>query len=225
MEMHPSPTFSLRLLVIDDEELVRDGLVSLFRATPQVEVVASATSAAAAIDARGGGTADVAVVDVCAGVVDSWDNVAALHAAFPGLRIVILDDHVRDAHLRRVLRLGLHGYAVKRDSFAELLEIARAAGRGEQTFSRSARERLVATPLGWQIRTSEKTPGLHLLTVRETEILACLAQGHTSRNCAKLLGISPSTVDNHKAKIMKKLGIHRMVDLAKFAVREGLVPH
>lgn len=225
MEIAASFVAPLRLAVVDDENLIRDGLVCLFRKAPGVEVVAQAGTSATAVEGLEGRLVDVAVLDVCVGPSDSWDGVGAWQQAAPGVRIVVLDDLVRDVHLRRVLRLGMHGYAAKRDSFAELLEIVRAAGRGEQMFSRSARERLVATPLGWKLRTAPDVPGLHLLTVRETEVLACLAQGCTSRACSELLKISPSTVDNHKAKIMKKLNIHRMVDLAKFAMREGLVPH
>lgn len=225
MEIAARAVSPLRMAVVDDETLIRDGLVCLFRKSPGVEIVAQAGTSAEAVAALEGLFVDVALVDVCVGPSDSWDGVGAWQQAVPDVRIVVLDDLVRDVHLRRVLRQGLHGYAAKRDSFAELLEIVRAAGRGEQQFSRSSRERLVATPLGWQLRAAPDVPGLHLLTVRETEVLACLAQGCTSRACSELLKISPSTVDNHKAKIMKKLNIHRMVDLAKFAIREGLVPH
>jgi DNA-binding NarL/FixJ family response regulator len=225
MEIARSHSPPLRLLVIDDEELVRDGLVCLFQKAPGVQIEASAAGAASAVELLQGKAADVVLVDVCVGISASWDGVTSLQQALPQARIVVLDDAVRDIHLRRVLRLGLHGYAAKRDSFGELLDVVRKAGRGEQAFSQSARQRLVATTLGWQLRVSESSPGLHLLTVRETEVLACLAHGHTSRVCATLLKIRPSTVENHKAKIMKKLKIHRMVDLAKFAMREGLIPH
>jgi DNA-binding NarL/FixJ family response regulator len=224
MEMPLPLSLPLQLLVVDDEELVREGLVQLFEKSPHVDVDAAAATPEDVIEAAAERTANIALVDVCHGVVDSWNGIGTLQKTFADIRLVVLDDVVRDVHLRRVLRLGVHGYATKGDSFQALYEIVRAVGHGEQRFSPKALERLVSTPFGWQLSTSDDAPGLHLLTVRETEVLVCLAQGHTARICGELLKISSSTVDNHKAKIMKKLKIHRMIDLAKFAVREGLVP-
>lgn len=138
MEIAASFAPPLRLAVVDDENLIRDGLVCLFRKAPGLEIVVQAGTSAEAVAALEGRFVDVALVDVCVGPSDSWGGVGAWQQASPGVRIVVLDDLVRDVHLRRVLRLGMHGYAAKRDSFAELLEIVRAAGRGEQQFSRSA---------------------------------------------------------------------------------------
>lgn len=218
------PSLRRRIALVDDESLVLDGLTELFRRTADYDVVAASLDARTALDQASGAKPDVALIDIGSPAGEPWSGVALWQAEAPEVKLVVLDDLVRDVHLRRVLKLGVHGYTVKQNSFADILELIRLVLRGEQSFCPRAQARLSRTPYGWQMRPGPDTPGLHSLTVRETEVLTCLAQGYTVKVASGLLNIRPSTVENHKARIMKKLRLHRMVDLARFALREGLLP-
>ncbi|MCE9604860.1 MAG: response regulator transcription factor [Planctomycetia bacterium] len=219
----PSP-FPVRLAVVDDETLVREGLVALFHTSPDFRLVASASESELLLEALpAADRPDVALLDVRTTGTGTLAGVRLWQERFPEIRIVLLDDAVRDAHLRQAVRLQVHGYALKQDSFYDLTQVIEAAARDVRSFSPSAGSRLISTEQGWDLQPSN-TPGLHSLTMRETEVLTCLAQGFTVKVCSALLHISPSTVDNHKSRIMKKLKMHKTVDLARLALREGLMP-
>lgn len=220
----PSP-IPVRIAIVDDETLCREGLIALFAASPDFRLVASGPDSAELLEKLpAADRPDVALLDVrtdAEGIlvgIDDWQR------RFPETRLVLLDDTLRDAHLRQAARLKVHGYALKQDSFFSLTTVVEAAARGVGSFTPSASSRLTLTIGGWELRTNGDAPGLHSLTPRELEVLACLAKGHSVKVCSDLLRISPSTVDNHKSRIMKKLNIHKTVDLARLALREGLMP-
>lgn len=220
----PSP-IPVRIAIVDDETLFREGLIALFAANSDFRLVASGSDSQALLDALpSADRPDVALLDVRADASGSLVGVAEWQDRFPETRLVLLDDMVRDAHIRQASMLRVHGYALKQDSFFSLTTVVEAAARGVGSFTPSASSRLSLTVGGWELKSSADTPGLHSLTPREIQVLACLAKGHSVKACSDLLRISPSTVDNHKSRIMKKLKIHKTVDLARLALREGLMP-
>lgn len=220
----PSPS-PVRIAIVDDETLVREGLIALFAGAPSFRVVASGADSETVIASLNAtDRPDVALLDVRTSGSGTLDGVRQWQHRSPETRIVVLDDIVRDAHARQALRLKVHGYALKQDSFFSLTTVVEAAARGVGSFTPSASHRLTLNIGGWELKPTGDSPGLHSLTPRETEVLACLALGNTVKVCSDILQISPSTVDNHKSRIMKKLKIHKTVDLARFALREGLMP-
>lgn len=220
----PSP-IPVRIAIVDDETLFREGLIALFAASPDFRLVASGSESAELLAALpAADRPDVALLDVRTDAAGSLVGVGDWQKRFPETRIVLLDDMVRDAHIRQAALLKIHGYALKQDSFFSLTTVVEAAARGVGSFTPSASSRLTLTVGGWELKPNGDAPGLHCLTPREIEVLACLAKGHSVKACSDLLRISPSTVDNHKSRIMKKLKIHKTVDLARLALREGLTP-
>ena len=144
--------------------------------------------------------------------------------SLPQVRLLLIDDLIRDVYVRLVLSRQADGYVTKRDSFGDVVEVIRQCARGETAFTPMLLPRLRQTVHGWEIHNAHDVPGLHLLTPRQTEVLVYLAQGLTVKQCSELLGISSSTVDNHKSRIMRRLKIHKLIDLTRFALREGLIP-
>ncbi len=221
-----TPRRTFGLILVDDEALVREGLIRLFESVPELSIVAGGHDHESAYAALPGGYSlerrTVALLDLtgCGGpadVVRYWRH------RLPRVGIVLLDDGVRDFHLRHALRLRT-SYATKRDHFEDVAEVVlRTAATEEQAFSPQARRRLSQGPRGWELRAPSGAPGIHFLTPRETEVLVHLAEGHSIQRCSELLNISTSTVDNHKSRIMKKLKMHKIVELVRFAMREGLV--
>lgn len=213
----------VRLAIVDDETLVCEALRSVFEKCPELEVIAAGptwNSVSAQVQAG----ACVVLFDVGSLTPAAWEELRVFMKTVPTAHFVLLDEMLRDWSIRMVLRRGIHGYATKADTLDEIRKIVLAAARGEQVFSGTAHRRVEVTSYGWKLREGEAVPGLHMLTTRETEILTYLAEGHTSVICAKILGISANTIDNHKAKIMKKLKIHKLTDLVRFAIQEGLIP-
>lgn len=220
----PSP-IPVRIAIVDDETLFREGLIALFAASSDFRLVASGADSGELLEKLpAADRPDVALLDVRTDASGVLVGVGDWQRRFPETRLVLLDDVVRDAHVRQASRLKIHGYALKQDSFFSLTTVVEAAARGVGSFTPSASSRLALTVGGWELKADADSPGLHSLTPREIEVLACLAKGHSVKACSDLLRISPSTVDNHKSRIMKKLKIHKTVDLARLALREGLTP-
>lgn len=220
----PSP-IPVRIAIVAAETLFREGLVALIAASSDFRLIASgADSEELLAKLPAADRPDVALLDARTDVNGTLIGVDQWQRRFPETRLVLLDDIVRDAHVRQASRLKIHGYALKHDSFFSLTTVVEAAARGVGSFTPSASSRLMLTVGGWELKADADTPGLHSLTPREIEVLACLAKGNSVKACSDLLRISPSTVDNHKSRIMKKLKIHKTVDLARLALREGLMP-
>lgn len=222
---HPAAS-QFSLVVIDDETLVREGLESLFGALPAATMLATGHDHATVLEVlpppgRAVGRI-VAVVDVGAGGIGLPEVVRLWSSQRPDARLVLVDEWVRDYHVRQAVKLRV-SYVTKRDRFSDVADVIHRAADGVQSFSTEARKRVMDGPHGWELRPHKGPPGLHFLTPRETEILMHLAEGLSVRQCSEHLKISLSTVDNHKARIMKKLGFHKLIELVRFAMREGLV--
>ncbi len=139
-------------------------------------------------------------------------------------KVVLLDERTINAHARHAMRLEVAGYLTKQQSFAQFERALREAHEGELVFVPDIAARLQFTSDGMRLAgTGESTP-LARLTAREMDVLVQISQGLTVKECARTLGISASTVDNHKARLMRKLNIHKTVDLARLALAHGLLP-
>jgi DNA-binding NarL/FixJ family response regulator len=215
---------SIRVAVVDDEQLLCDCLGTLLAQTPGVACEIAATDHVSAVRRAEFSPPDVALLDAASTFSPSSFGLRLWQERLPQTALVLLDDEIRDVYLRQALRLRSAGYATKSDSLAELLDVIRATARGETAFSSSVRKRLVSTPRGWEMQASPHGPGVHVLTPRETEVLIYLAQGLSGKQCSEQLGISPSTVENHRARIMRKLKVRKTVELTRLALREGLMP-
>ncbi|MBN8625201.1 MAG: response regulator transcription factor [Planctomycetes bacterium] len=167
--------------------------------------------------------ADVLILDVSRLGQAGFTTATLLSAPQRKLSVVAMDERPRSIALEYVLKRGWNGYFVKGDGLSELREVLRNVGRGQQAFSSAALKQLNRAPGGWQVRSDLHSPGVHLLTPREVEILRVLAEGESTRGCSARLSIAVSTVENHKANIRRKLGARRVSDLVRFAMQEGLV--
>lgn len=137
--------------------------------------------------------------------------------------LIFLDDAVRPAHLRAAVEVSAAGYWTKHASLQQILFAIESALAGEQSFCPGASQYLVPTPEGWQLRDPSDQHGWENSSRREFEVLLYLVRGLTVKQCAERMNLAESTVDNHKARLMRKLGIHRSVDLVRWATRQGLL--
>lgn len=207
----------LRILIAEDHTIVREGLLALLTAQPDLEVVAEVANGQDAVERCRELTPDVALMDLSMPGLNGVDATARIRRECPGTRVLVLSMHGDEAHVRPAMRAGASGYLLKGSGLSDLVAALRAVAAGNTFVSPEAARILVEPP------PEGDDPYASPLTAREREILALVADGRSSPQIATLLEISPKTVENHRASIMRKLGIHDLAGLVRYAVRVGLV--
>ncbi len=217
----PCQNCDSRLLIVDDHGLVRDGLLALFRAEGGFEVVA--VDAGEAVRTACYFSPHVVLMDLTLPGSFAFLAARSIRSENGLPRLLFLDDTVRPANVGRALEFGICGYWTKHASFDQLAAAVRCIVSGRMSFCPEVEPHLVAEPEGLQFRPSADVWGTPDLTARQREVLALLARGLSVKECAQRMGLSQSTVDNQKSRLMRKLGVHCTVDLVWIAFREGLV--
>ncbi|MGC3967933.1 MAG: response regulator transcription factor [Pirellulales bacterium] len=213
----------VRVAILAEERLVLDGLTCLFESHEDFTVVATGRKWDE-IYFLASAEPQVTLVDIQQWNLSTLSSPNVVSRVTTNMKFVAIDGQVRHFNLREVLRRGWHGYLTKADSFEDLLAVVSAAARGEQAFSESARTQLRLTNSGWTVHHDHEKSGVHVLTRRETEDSHMLGGRSYVGLLRKALQIALSTVENHKANMMKKLGMRRLTDLVRLAIREGLAP-
>ncbi len=210
----------IRVLVADDHTIVRQGLVSLLQRDPDLEAVAEAGDGLEAVELARRQRPQVAVLDVSMPRLSGLEAVRRIHAELPETRILVLTVHEEEEYVVPLVRAGAAGYLVKDSAAAELLAAVRALSAGKGYFG----------PQAAKILAEQLQPGAHHpedpygpLTPREREVFHLVVEGRTTKEIAKALGISVKTADNHRARLMEKLGVHNTAELVRLAAKKGLL--
>lgn len=210
-------TASVRILIVDDHALLREGLAGLLDAQPDFEVVGEAANGQEAIARTSELMPDLVLMDVDMPVMDGLAATQAIKATLPYVTIVMLTVHDADEKLFGAIRAGAQGYLLKDIRAAELVEALRGLARGEAAISRRLATRLI------QEFAQQGTPAAMPLTPREKEILAMVAARQRNREIAEALFISEFTVKNHLRNILAKLHQRNRREAAAFAREWGLI--
>lgn len=206
----------IKVVLVEDHHLVREGLRLVLGAAPGIEVVGEASNGEEAFELLARVRPDVMIVDLSLGDSDGIPVMRALAARRPGLRLVVLSMH-RDAEtVRQALLAGATAYVAKGAHSVELIDAIRAVMRGERYLHSSVTGAIVDDSLRW-LRTGSP------LSAREREILSLIASGHSAAAAGRVLGISPHTVRRHVANLSAKLHIHGISALSRYAAQHGLV--
>ena len=208
----------ISVLLVDDHTIVRQGLRPLLEAAGDIEVVGEASSGEEALQQVALLHPNVTVLDLLMPGMNGLE-VAARVASHT--RVLILSMHSSDAYVVEVLRAGALGYVVKDASAEELITAIRAVSQGEHYLSKPFSEKGIHTYLS-QSQAGSTDP-FDLLTRREREVLRLAAQGQTAAGIAEHLGISPRTVEIHRANLMHKLELETTGDLVRYALRKGII--
>ena len=213
----------VRLVIVDRHILFAEGLRKLLHDCEEVEAVAIATNEYEA-------SRQVDLTDPDAILLDPWLNGGGPFAIVRKLReiasraaFLFLEDEAHEVHVRLALKLQVDGFLIKSCRFSEIREAIQKAVRGEPTYCTDVQHYVVRTTRGLRFNRAAISTPLATLTHRELEIMLLLAQGFSVREAADQLDSAASTVDNHKSRIMRKLGVHKVVELATMALREGLL--
>lgn len=213
---------TIRLMLVDDHEVVRSGLRMLLEGEPDVEIVGEFGLAKEALASLDRLKPDVVVMDIGLPDLSGIDAAREVKRLREGTAVVALTIHEDEEYFFKMLDAGASGYVPKRAAPEELLTAIRAAAVGEVYLYPSMAKLLVKDYLT-QEPQAETRGGMDGLTDREQEVLAHLADGATNLEIGETLGISPKTVARHRENIMRKLGMHSRTELVKYAIRKGII--
>nr|WP_311528464.1 response regulator transcription factor [uncultured Ralstonia sp.] len=211
--MNMRPLAPVKLLLVDDHPLVRDGVRVRLEAVPHFEVVGEAGDADAALQAARTLSPDLALMDIGMRGMNGIALTEKFAEAFPEIAVLVLSMHDNLEYVRQVIRAGARGYVLKDAPASELVEAIDAVLAGRPFYSaqlamRMAEQAIMPTPV-------------EALTPRERDILDGIAKGYANKRIADELGLSVRTVESHRLNLKRKLGIEGQAELVKFAVELG----
>ena len=212
-----STPLKTRILIADDHQVVRRGLSMVLDAAPDLEVVAEVDDGVQAVERVLQGDVDLAILDVTMPRRTGLQAAREIARQRPDIRVLMLSMHDLEAYCFEALKAGASGYVLKTVADRDLVEACRAAMRGEPF--------LTPPTIRTLLRSYLDDPARHLRTLsdREEEVTKLVAESHTSEEIARILNISPRTVDRHRENILAKLGMRDRVELTRWAIRHGLV--
>ncbi len=212
----------IRLLLVDDHQVVRSGLRMLLASESDVEIVGEAGTAREALEAVRLLKPTVVLMDIGLPDLSGIDATREIKRTNPEVAVVALTIHEDEEYFFKMLEVGAGGYVPKRAAPEELLTAIRAAAAGEVYLYPSMAKLLVKDYLS-QDRSTDAVSTLDGLTDREQEVLRYLAEGADNEEIADSLVISIKTVARHRENIMHKLGLHSRAELVRYAIRKGII--
>jgi len=212
----------IRVAIVDDHDLVREGIRALLQQDPQLEIVGETGDGQDAIRLAERLKPDVMLMDVyLPGGIGGLEATEAIVSSVPEVKVIILTQYENREYIRRALRIGARGYLLKRSLASQLKEAIRAVHQGQKYLHPAVAGELVdLVATGRSLDEND----YDRLTPREKQVFKLLAEGKTSRDIAKYLTISLKTAMTHRANLMQKLNMHSRADLIKYALREGIIP-
>jgi DNA-binding NarL/FixJ family response regulator len=213
----------VRIVLIEDHAILREGLRALIELEPDLRVVGEATCTADGLAAVKAVEPALVITDLALPGTSGLRGIEELRAMSPTLRVLVLTAHCTDEYIRAALNAGADGYVLKDASRSELMQAIRAAINGQKYFSEPVSARLVSGYL--QRNDGSAGAAYPRITEREREVLTRIALGESNKRVAMALRLSIKTVEKHRANLMRKLELHNTAAVTLFAVRHGLLPN
>jgi len=211
----------LRVLLVDDDNLLRDGLQAALLAEPLTEVVGIARSIEEALALTARHNPNLIITELQIGGKSAIDLIAAVIKAKSTTRVLVLTSETDEVKMRLAMSAGAGGYVMKEDGYAELLESLRVVSAGRRFLSATVESAILSQ---YAARVAARfAVSAALITPREREVLARIGQGQTNKAIANALRLSVKTVEKHRSNLMRKLGLHNTAGVTVYAIRQGLV--
>lgn len=211
----------IKVLLVDDHAMVRDGLRYMLESQQDFNVVGDAATGLEAVKAARDLTPDVIVMDIAMPDLNGIEATELICEDNPGIKIIILSMYATSDHIYRALQSGARGYLLKESAGAELFQAIRTVAQGQRYLSKKITETIVDDYIVKRKENPGSSP-LDRLSTRERQIMQLVVEGHTSSEIAKILHISAKTVDTYRSRLMQKLNLTDIPALVKFAVQLGI---
>jgi two-component system, NarL family, response regulator NreC len=211
---------AMKILLVDDHEIMREGICALLRKHPEMDVVGQAADGRMAIEMVRELQPDVVVMDIGMPNLNGIEATRQMILENPHLKVMALSTHSDGSVVAKMIKAGATGYMLKESAFSELLDGLHTMAEGKTYLCSKISKVVFADYVN--LLTNPKSELIDGLTIREREILQLVAEGHTTKDIARELHLSPKTVDSHREHIMEKLGVRNVACLTKYAIREGL---
>ena len=212
----------IKVLIVDDHTIVRDGICSLLALAGDIEVVGEAANGREGLEKVGKLLPDVVLTDIAMPIMGGLEVIRRIRKEFPEMKILVLTQYDDKDHVFPAIRAGANGFISKTAASSELSLGIRAVFADESYLSPRITKLFVED---YQLvsPTEDKNDPYEQLTDREREMLKLVVEGYKTRQIAEMLLITPKTVEGHKTNLMNKLGIHNTLELVKYALRRGII--
>ena len=210
----------IRILLVDDHKILREGICSLVKGYADMEVVGEAADGRTALSLVQELSPDIVIMDISMPDLNGIDATRKITADYPNVKVIALSMHYDKQFISEIFRAGASGYLIKDSAFDELEHAVRIVMENK-TYINPQIASLVVESLVSQSTTTDKK-AFSLLTEREREVLQLIAEGNSTKQIASDLNVSAKTVESHRRQVMGKLNIRNVAELTKYAIREGL---
>src|SRR5690242_6493985 len=206
----------VRILLVDDHVLVRQGLKSLLE-REGFQVVGEASDGQEGLRLAESAKPDIVVMDISMPTINGLSAAREIQQKFPKTKTILLTQHDEKQYVTEAMEAGVKGYVLKNQAGSDLLQALRQVSRGQVYLSPGVAQAVVES-----YQSNSGKGGTHL-TLRERQVLQLIAEGKSTKDIAAVLGISVKTAESHRMRLMQKLDIHETASLVRYAVRRGLV--
>jgi two-component system, NarL family, response regulator NreC len=212
----------LRILLGDDHTILRSGLRKILHERVDWEVIAEAGDGREAVRLALEVQPDIAILDIGMPLLNGIEATRQILRRLPDMRILILSMHANEAYITQALQAGARGYLLKDSADIELIRAIAAVMAGKSYFSPSV-SRVMLDEYVRHLSAKGITDRYDSLSEREREVLQLVAEGHSNKEIAQLLSVSPTTVETHRGHVLQKLNVHNTAELVLYAVRRGVI--
>src|SRR5262252_2725702 len=214
---------NISVLLVDDHNIVRQGLKALLTAESDITILAEAQTGREAVGLASKLRPDVIVMDLAMPLLNGWEATRQILKALPSAKIVVLSTYDSEEHVQQAIAAGAAAYLIKQTASADLVKAIREVRKGNAYFSpaiaQRLREQTCRSLAGDQPASGAKVE----LTLREAEVLQLIAEGFANKQIAAELGLSVKTVEKHRQQVMHKLRIHDIAGLVRHAAEKGII--
>jgi DNA-binding NarL/FixJ family response regulator len=211
----------IRVLLVDDHTLFREGIRSLLESQPDIKIISEAEDGHKGVEMAIEMEPDVVLLDIAMPLLNGLDAAKKIKRKNPEIQILILTMHENEDYIRNALAFGASGYILKDTKADELIKAVRSIHSGEVVLSPAITNMIVINYLRWG--NSQNKDNTRILSPREREVLQLIAEGYTNKQIAEILCISIKTVQAHRSNLMSKLDLHDKGELIKYAIQKKII--